>query len=406
MGNPPARLDVVLSTARMDHIIDMDTANLTVTAQAGVQWRGLQAALASEENRCYLPLTVPSAASDQEVCSERRHKGCFVPMAPLHDEQATVGGVLAANSIGPTALLYGLPRDVVLGTRFVGREGRIVGMGGKTVKNVSGYDICKLMIGSLGTLGILCEMTLRLLPLPEKSVTFMGGFSTLGTALDLADRILKSPLLPSAVDVLNPSALEPVSPPGLFAGGLYAVAVMVEGFEEAVDRMLLEMKRMAQAAGSAGAHLLENEAHRAFWHDYSNMTAGLQQSSPGMVSLRMNFPVGRHHEAIDAAQSLEKIHGLPHALAAQVGCGIARIHVLPDPDDVSAREKLSAPIHNLVQRIQPLGGNVIVERAPRQLKVHLPVWGAPRADAFLMRRIKAQLDPGGLFSPGRFLDGI
>jgi FAD/FMN-containing dehydrogenase len=405
MGNPPARLDVVLSTARMDSIVDIDTANLTVTAQAGVRWRDLQDALASEENRCYLPLSDPSTTSHHEVCSERQHKGCFVPIMPFHDERATVGGVLAANSIGPTALLYGLPRDVVLGTRFVGREGRIVGMGGKTVKNVSGYDICKLMIGSLGTLGILCEMTLRLLPLPERSVTFMGGFPTLGAALDLPDRILKTLLLPAAVDVLNTTALDGVSPPGLFAGDLFAVVVMVEGFQEAVQRMLSEMTHMARAAGATESHLFENEAHRVFWHRYSNMTAELQQSSPRMVSLRMNFPVGRHHEAIDAARSVATDQGLPHALAAQVGCGIARIHVLPDPADDSP-EKLSAPIHDVVQRIQPLGGNVVVERAPWELKAHMPVWGAPRADAFLMKRIKAQLDPGGLFSPGRFLDGI
>jgi FAD/FMN-containing dehydrogenase len=167
MGNPPRRLDLVLCMARMNHMLDVDTANLTITVEAGVKFRDVQARLATEEDRCYLPLEDLKTEAGEFVCSDRSHSGCFLPLDPPFSEKATIGSIVATNTTGPRRLLYGMPRDLVLGVRFATPKGDIVGAGGKTVKNVSGYDVSKLMIGSLGSLGILCEMTLRLLPLPE-----------------------------------------------------------------------------------------------------------------------------------------------------------------------------------------------------------------------------------------------
>jgi FAD/FMN-containing dehydrogenase len=405
IGNPPVRLDVVLGTRRMDRIIDMDTANLTVTAQAGVRWRDLKMSLAEEENRCYLPLADFSTRPDQEVCSDRKHSGCFVPIVPPHDNRATLGGIIAANSIGPTALRYGLPRDVVLGIRFVGWEGHTIGVGGKTVKNVSGYDISKLMIGSLGTLGVICEMTLKLLPLPERSVTFLLSSSSSDSASDLTDQILGSRLLPAAVELLNPVTSHnlPVPP---FPGGGYTVAVLLEGFEEAVQRMLLEVTRMGQETGAEETHLLQDESHRTFWHAHSNITETLGKDYPYVVTLRLNYPVGQHREAIRLVESLAAEHGIPHALSVHGGSGIARVHLLPPPNEGRLSDPTSMLTHNLIHRFTALGGNLVVEGAAPELIPLLPMWGAIRSDAFLMKRIKKEMDPGGIFSPGRFLGGI
>ena len=168
MGNTPKSVDLVVCTSRMNHMLDVDTANLTITVEAGVKFRDIQARLATEEDRCYLPLDDLKTEAGEFICSDRSHSGSFLPIDPPFSEKATIGGIVAANSSGPRRLLYGLPRDLVLGIRFVTPTGDIVGAGGKTVKNVSGFDISKLMIGSLGSLGIICEITLRLLPLPEE----------------------------------------------------------------------------------------------------------------------------------------------------------------------------------------------------------------------------------------------
>jgi FAD/FMN-containing dehydrogenase len=171
-------------------MLDVDTANLTITVEAGVKFRDIQARLATEEDRCYLPLDDLKTEAGEFICSDRSHSGSFLPIDPPFSEKATIGGIVAANSSGPRRLLYGLPRDLVLGIRFVTPTGDIVGAGGKTVKNVSGFDISKLMIGSLGSLGIICEITLRLLPLPENMETLVFTFDSFSDAGGFATALL------------------------------------------------------------------------------------------------------------------------------------------------------------------------------------------------------------------------
>jgi FAD/FMN-containing dehydrogenase len=132
MGNPPERLDLVVCTSRMNHIKDVDTANLTITVEAGVKFRDIQARLATQEDRCYLPLEDLVTEGDETICSDRSHSGCFLPIDPPHANAATIGGIVSANTAGARRLLYRLPRDSVLGVRFVTPGGEICGSGGKT----------------------------------------------------------------------------------------------------------------------------------------------------------------------------------------------------------------------------------------------------------------------------------
>ena len=110
MGNPPSRLDLVVVSSRMDHMLDVDTANLTITVEAGVRFRDIQARLATEDDRCYLPLEDLSKSGDELICSDRSNSGCFLPMDPPFSDTATIGGIVAANSSGPRRLLYRFPR--------------------------------------------------------------------------------------------------------------------------------------------------------------------------------------------------------------------------------------------------------------------------------------------------------
>ncbi len=134
MGNPPARLDVVLCTSRMNHMIDVDTSNLTITVESGVKFRDIQARLATQEDRCYLPLDDLITEADEVICSDRSHSGCFLPIDPSYADSATIGGIIAVNASGSRRLLYGNIRDSILGVRMVAPTGEILGSGGKTVK--------------------------------------------------------------------------------------------------------------------------------------------------------------------------------------------------------------------------------------------------------------------------------
>ena len=148
-GGIPRKLDVVLSMLRINRITEHDVPNLSLSVEAGITLAALQKQLA------------------------RTGKGSFLPLDPPYTEKATIGGIIATNGSGPRRYLYNTARDLLLGLKAVLPNGDIVAFGGKTVKNVSGYDMTKLMVGSWGALGVITEITTKLLPLPEASATLL-----------------------------------------------------------------------------------------------------------------------------------------------------------------------------------------------------------------------------------------
>lgn len=407
-GHPPSRMDLVIGMERLNRIVDMDTANLTVTVQAGAPFREVQSILKIQEDRCYLPHEDPKQVADEAICSERENRGCFIPLMPPFSETATLGGIIAANSSGPNRLLYGLPRDLVLGVRYVAPDGGVVGMGGKTVKNVSGYDMSKLMIGSMGTLGILCEMTLRLLPLPEQEGTGIFLFEDLAGARQFVEWLLDTALLPAAVEMINAGALNLLAPEGLSASvaEAYAVVTAFEGVQEAVVRMKSETASRARALGANRQTYLERDAHTSFWGAYSNLASRLSSEYPGLLSVKLNYPISCYGDILEGIGTLASAADLDHAVLCHGGSGAARIHFLPDPGDGRDEKKLVTLVEEILERCYARGGNLVVERARPELKGALPVWGRQRDDQAVMQRIKEGMDPAGLFSPGRFVGGI
>ena len=408
MGHPPSQLDLVVSLARLNGIVDMDAANLTVTVQSGVRFKDVQTALAAEEDRCYLPVENDGMASDQPICSDRDYKGSFIPLMPFHSQSATLGGIISTDSSGPTRLLYGSPRDMVLGVRYVAPNGGIVGVGGKTVKNVSGYDMSKLMIGSHGSLGILCEITLRLLPLPERMGTLLSSFSTMERASLFIDRIFETSMLPASVELLNSDAYSMIADEK--SSGLnpdnYVVAVGLEGFEEDVSRMARDMRQIATEAGVSGEVYHEDDAHRTFWYTYSNVASQLSDRSRDMISIKLNYPISRYPHIVEKSESLISENRLKPVFLTHAGSGITWIHLMVASRDGNVTDRVVTVIEKLLEHSRELGGNLVIERAYTDVKERCPVWGAPREDIAVMQRIKREMDPLNIFCPGRFVGGI
>jgi len=406
MGNPPKRLDLVVCMARMNHMLDVDTANLTITVEAGVKFRDVQARLATEEDRCYLPLEDLKTEAGEFVCSDRSHSGCFLPLDPPFSERATLGGIVAANSTGPRRLLYGLPRDLVLGVRFVTPKGDIIGAGGKTVKNVSGYDVSKLMIGSLGSLGVLCEMTLRLLPLPEKMETLLFSFDSFSDAGAFAGAVLGTKLLPAAVEVANRAALENMDFRGSldFSPSSHVVLVALEAFDEAVARMRKELLAMAPHFKAKGHALVQEDKHRLFWLTVGELQGTAFQRIPRLVALQLNYPFSAWKTIFEFADQTLSLAHLDHTMLCHTGNGLTLINLLPKPKGVDDKSLVEA-VRTLLAECRNAGGNLIVQRAPVELKKTLPVWGEPGSDLPLMKRIRVEIDPANLMNPGRFAVG-
>jgi FAD/FMN-containing dehydrogenase len=407
-GTAPSRLDLVICTERLNKVIDIDAGNLTVTVQAGVRLFDLQEAVAGEENRCYIPVDRGGTESDESVCSLRENRGCFVPLDVPAGNRATIGGIIAANDSGPRRLLYGLPRDVVLGVRYVAPNGEIIGMGGKTVKNVAGYDLCKLMIGSMGSLGVLCEMTLRLLPLPERSGTWLCIFAGLQQTGTFADEIFARPLLPCAMEILNGEALNdlPVKWPERGEKRRFGVLAAFEGAEEAVGRMKAEMKSLADDAGALHKVYLDDDEHRSFWSRYRWAEADLSGDQNDAISVKLNYPVSCYRDVLEFVESAGMKNNAHLASYTHAGSGVTRIHLLVEDGSKDRFERILTWTRKLLMHVHSLGGNLVVEHAGRELKKTLPVWGAVRDDLKMMQWIKKAMDPEGIFSPGRFVGNI
>ncbi|MBW2428287.1 MAG: FAD-binding oxidoreductase [Deltaproteobacteria bacterium] len=408
MGNPPQKLDMVVCTSRMNHMLDVDTSNLTITVEAGVKFRDIQARLATQEDRCYLPLEDLEAEGDEMICSARSHSGCFIPIDPPYADKATIGGIIATNSTGPRRLLYNLPRDCIIGIRVVAPNGDILGSGGKTVKNVSGYDVSKLMVGSMGTLGILCEMTIRMLPLPEKMETLLVSFANFSDASAFAEGIFETRLLPAAVEIMNAAAYGHLSLDDIpdFGSKDYVAAVALEAFEPAVGRMRTEIRDMAKLGGAGADAVLEEQDHRSFWLAMSNLSGTLDKKFSGFIKAKLNYPLSLGKNIIETGESIFSRANLDYIFQTHAGSGICITGLLIDHKDTVATNKAVEAIGQLLGRCRAVDGNLVIQSAPAAVKGKLKMWGEVGSDFVVMKRLKDRLDPAGIMSPGRFVEGL
>ncbi len=378
IGNPPSRLDVVVCVDRLARIVELDEANLNVSAEAGVRLADLQTVLARKQE--------------------------FLPLHPPRADRVTVGGLVAANSSGPTRLQYGTARDWVLGLRVVLPDGARIRCGGKVVKNVSGYDMNKLFIGSLGTLGVVTEATFKLLPVPSVRVTIVGLFRELSQAAAVVARTLESQLLPEALDALDSQALGAVaSALGLADPSGYGLAIAVAGSRETVERQVRDFTRLFARSHAIGTTTLGGAQGAAAWQAIGDVQARMGVTSEESVVVKIAVPIGNTLHLLSSAERLARRNGWRGAVTAHAGSGIVRAGYLVEG---ATLESLRDGLRALRGEAESADGSLVVETAPTALKRSLDAWGKPPEAAAVMRRLKVEFDPRGLLSPGRFLAGI
>jgi len=381
MGGIPQKMNVVLSTLRLNRMTDCDCDNLTLSAECGIPLGEVQKRLSQEG------------------------KGYFLPLDPPFTERATLGGIVATNSSGPRRLLYGTARDLIIGTKAVFPNGDIVASGGKTVKNVSGYDMCKLLIGSYGTLGILCEITFKLLPLPERETTLLVPFARLEKAVQFGREILQSQYLPSSIEILNGMAMEKVNSPIDYQGN-YLVAIGLDGVTEAVERQVSEMGERAKRNGALKIEVLQSETHSSFWKAIRDFSGGLAEKGSKFILLKSNFLISRCGEVMDSYEKIAKESGIDCGLICHSGNGVLYSYLLVGKGSRSKKESLLSMIKEFSSVAVKNEGRLVVESSPPDIKKEIDVWGDPGGDYEIMRRLKKEIDPKGILNPGRFVGGI
>jgi glycolate oxidase FAD binding subunit len=383
MGGIPKKMDIVLSTSQLNRIRDRDCENLTLSAESGLTLGEVQQGLA------------------------KVGKGYFLPLDPPFTDKATLGGIVATNSSGPKRMLYGTARDMIIGVKAVFPNGDIVVSGGKTVKNVSGYDMCKLLIGSYGTLGILCEMTFKLLPLPEKEATLGLSFARLEDVDGFVRELRGSQLIPSSIEILNGLAVQKMShsmsmPPN----GNYLVAVGLEGVAESIDRQVSEMSEMAKKYGTLEAVTLDAEKHQAFWVALRDFSSRLTDEYSNVISMKSNFLISKCGEVLGSYEKIAQGLGINCAFISHAGNGILYSHVLPGKNFRSRVESFIELIEKMTAEAVKNEGSLVVESSPISIKKKVDVWGQSRSDYLVVRRLKDQIDPAGILNIGRFVGGI
>ncbi|HSE92104.1 MAG TPA: FAD-binding oxidoreductase [Methylomirabilota bacterium] len=377
VGTPATRAGLVLGLGRLVALVEHEPGDLTVTAQAGMTIAALQAAL--------------------------RARGQWLSLDPPDAGRATVGGVLAANASGPRRHLYGTARDLLIGLTVVTGEGTVVRGGGKVVKNVAGYDLPKLFVGSYGTLGVIVEATLKLRPLPEVERLVAVRFDRVKDAGAAARALAGSDLVPTALDLLDAEAGRALghghgggAPSG--PGG----AVLVIGFDglaEQVDWQCGELARLAAPLGGGRVEVLPPTA----W-DWLATAARRAFEAPAAVMRLVVLPA-QVADVMEQAAGAARARGLAAAASAHAGVGVLTV-ALGAAGSSRESASVAALLHEWRAMARAGGGHATLEWAPLAVKAEVPVWDDAGAAGRIMQRIKAQLDPQGLFNPGRFIGGI
>ena len=347
-GHDPARCDLVLDTTAMDRVVEHAHGDLVAHVEAGVRLSDLRRALAEHGQQLALD-------------------------APFGD--GTVGGAVATGASGPRRLLYGTPRDLLIGLTVVRADGVVARSGGRVVKIVAGYDLGRLLTGSFGTLAVVTEAIFRLHPLPRASAYVTCSFDAPGDAARAVAAVVGSQTVPSAVEVHRS-----------VRGGPVDVAVLVEGVAAGVDARAAAVAALVGAADVTGAT-------PDWWGAYA--------PDDRQLLLRLSVPPGRLAEALAAVDRLTGEWGLDASLSGSAA-GVLYVSVARGS---ALREDGAGLVHSLRDAALRLGGALVVLDAPDATKDAVDVWGPVEA-VDLMRRVKAQLDPARLLAPGRFVGGI
>lgn len=351
IGNVPESYDVALSLGRMDGVVAYEPEDLTITLQPGVRLAELQLLLAQQRQ--------------------------LLPLDPPAGEAATIGGVLGANASGPLRHAYGTARDWVIGMRVAGPDGVVSKSGGRVVKNVAGYDLAKLHIGALGTLGVITEVTFKLAPAPPVSRSLAITCDTPHSAALVAFAANDAGLALQALELLSPPAAY-----AILGESRWSLLARAGGAQAAVDRTIAELA--ALATGMSGAL---SEARDTAWRAWASTFA------PAGLSLRISaLPA-------DVAESVEvldrRFTGAAAMLSATVSAGLIRAIV-----DAQRVRPLTI-IEYAREAVARRGGSVFIDAAPPLVKRQHDVFGELRSDVALMRRLKEQFDPSRTLAPGR-----
>ncbi|MEW6662182.1 MAG: FAD-binding oxidoreductase [Bacillota bacterium] len=374
---------IALVMTRMDQILEIDTENLLVVTEPGVVLERLQ--------------------------REVEKVGLFYPPDPASLKVCTVGGTIAECAGGPRAFRYGVTRDYVLGLEVVTPTGEILRTGGKTVKNVTGYDLSRLITGSEGTLGVITKATLRLIPKPKAMHTAMAVFPTVETAAEAVSGIIRQGIMPTTLEIMDDVTIRCVENYLHLGLPLDAGAILlieVDGFPLEVDAAMETVSQVCRQMGATEVKVAGTAAEREdLWKARRAVSAAIVQLKPTKIAEDATVPRSQLPEMVRRLKTIAAKHNVIMAIFGHAGDGNLHANILTDKKDLEEMERVGKAIGELFQAALDLGGTLSGEHGIGLMKAPYLVMEAGEVGIQVMRSIKKALDPNHIMNPNKMLWG-
>ncbi len=382
-GAVPIRGGVVLAMARFDRILHVDDANLLAVVQPNVITRDLHRAVEA--------------------------RGLFYPPDPASLAACAIGGNLAECAGGPRAFKYGTTRRYVLALEAVLPTGEVLRTGSKAVKNVAGYSLTDLLVGSEGTLAIITEATLRLVPLPRSRRTLAATYDSVAAAAESVGAMVRAGVVPAALEIIDAASLgaverhlgRPMAPSGTQA----LLVVEVDGSEPAVEHDAALATAACQAAGATSVRAASTAADReAVWEARRELSPALRTLAPRKINHDLVVPQGRVPELFALVERVRTTYRLLIAAFGHAGDGNIHVNLMVHPDDADEMARAAEAEHALFAGVVALDGSITGEHGVGFAKAaHLRLQLSD-VEIALMARVKLAFDPHGILNPGKLWD--
>ncbi len=384
-GSIATRGGILVSTELLDRVLEVDAGNLMVRTQPGVRTARLQ-----------------------QACAE---PGLYYPVDPASLDDCSIGGNVATNAGGARAYKYGVTGDYLRGIEAVLADGSIIRYGGKLHKNVTGYDLNTLFVGSEGTLGIITEMTFKLVPKPRHQVDVLVPFDRLEQGVELCLRVIRdSRLLPAVVEFIERggiAACNQVLGTCLpFADAAVQVLIELEGNDR--QQVLDECVLLGETAMELGARepLVADNAtdQERLWTARRSLAKTLKQVYPQVTAEDVVVPLSELPATVEMVAGLQQRHGIPIVPFGHIGDGNIHVDICRTITDEAEWQRVrSAVVDELVDFVLARGGQITAEHGIGSAKRHLMKRALGPAELKVMGELKRALDPGNMLNPGKVL---
>jgi glycolate oxidase FAD binding subunit len=383
IGGVPERIDILLSTARLDGIEHYDPGDLTIGIRAGT----------------------PFALAQQKLAEHQQ----WLPCDAANLDRATIGGLLATGAAGPLKSAFGGMRDYCIGIQFVTVDGKIAKGGGRVVKNVAGYDLMKLMTGSYGSLAVITRANFKIFPRPRQTRTFVCAFASLEEALQFRSRVFKSPLAPLCLEIVSPRAPEYLcDPPVVRDADDYVPAHSVTAPASEWQIVMRAagsdtvLARYAAELGSAVTRTLDGAAEQQYWAWFSGFEHAVLARHRNAMVLYTHLAIQSVGPAIQALERTAPDYNFIPAVLGRAATGNLVMAFMPlsvDPPSAMQYANCVSAFRGLL----PPGSSAEVAHCPQEAKLHFDVWGTTPTDVEMMKAVKRAMDPNNILNRGRFI---